>query len=347
MLFLSERYMHPNGQLPAYEWSFSDVNPPVHPFAVLSVYLIDQQRHDGAGDTAFLETAFARLKLNFNWWLEYKDPSGKGLFEGGFLGLDNIGVFDRSQALPTGGNLEQSDGTFWMVLYAQCMLRMALELSLTNPDAYEDDLLEYLEHFIKIAGGMDREGEFEDEMWDSEDGFFYDVLRHPDGHGTRLKVRSLVGLLPLCATNVIEQSQFEQLPHLKERCLALIEQHANTSRNVASPQTRGLKDRHLLSVVDEDKLRRMLTRMLDEDEFLSPYGIRSLSKHHEQTPYTFHWNDQEHTVGYLPAESDSGMFGGNSNWRGPIWIPANFLILRALAHFYAYYGDAFKIECPT
>ena len=347
MLFLSERYMHPNGQLPAYEWNFSDVNPPVHPFAVLSVYLIDQQRHNGVGDTEFLATAYERLKLNFNWWLEYKDPSGKGLFEGGFLGLDNIGVFDRSKALPTGGNLEQSDGTFWMVLYAQQMLRMALELSLSDPDRYEEDILGFLEHFIKIASAMDRHGEFEDEMWDTEDGFFYDVLRYPDGKGTRLKVRSLVGLLPLCANNIIEQSQLDQLPHIKERCLALIKDLESISQNVACPQTKGLEGRHLLSIVNEDKLRLMLTRMLDENEFLSPYGIRSLSKHHEKTPYTFHWDGEEHSVNYLPGESDTGMFGGNSNWRGPIWMPTNFLILRALANFYAYYGDAFKIECPT
>ncbi|MFQ3241725.1 MAG: hypothetical protein ACI9A1_001606 [Lentimonas sp.] len=346
MLFLSDRYMHPNGQLPAYEWNFSDVNPPVHPFAVLTVYMIDKTHQGGKGDTEFLEAAFKQLERNFQWWIDHKDPSGKGLFDGGFLGLDNIGVFDRSSALPTGGNLEQSDSTFWMVLYSQYMLRMAVEL--TNSDeAYEDQVVKYYDHFLKIASGMDRVGEFDDEMWDTEDGFFYDVLRYPDGHGTRLKVRSLVGLLPMCANSVIESDILEHLPHLQQRCREIYEQHAATAKNVACPQTKGINGRHLLAITDETKLRRMLSRMLDENEFLSPYGIRSLSKHHEAHPYTFDWEGRTHSVSYLPGESDSGMFGGNSNWRGPIWMPTNFLIIRALGNYYAYYGDDFKIECPT
>ena len=346
MLFMSDRYMHPNGQLPAYEWNFSDVNPPVHPFAVLTVYLIDKKHQGGTGDTEFLKAAFKQLELNFQWWLDHKDPSGKGLFDGGFLGLDNIGVFDRSSALPTGGNLEQSDSTFWMVLYSQYMLRMAAEL--TNSDErYEAQVLKYYDHFLKIASGMDRVGEFEDEMWDTEDGFFYDVLRYPDGHGTRLKVRSLVGLLPMCASSVIDSDILKHLPSLQQRCSEVYERHAATAQNVACPQTKGINDRNLLAITDETKLRKILSRMLDENEFLSPYGIRSLSKHHQEHPYTFHWEGQTHSVDYLPGESDTGMFGGNSNWRGPIWMPTNFLIIRALGNFYAYYGDSFKIECPT
>ncbi|CAA6677306.1 MULTISPECIES: MGH1-like glycoside hydrolase domain-containing protein [unclassified Lentimonas] len=346
MLFMSDRYMHPNGQLPAYEWNFSDVNPPVHPFAVLTVYMIDKQQHGGAGDTEFLEAAFKELERNFQWWVDHKDPSGKGLFDGGFLGLDNIGVFDRSSALPTGGKLEQSDSTFWMVLYSQYMLRMAIELT-NSSEHYEAQVLKYYDHFLRIASGMDRVGTFDDEMWDSVDGFFYDVLRYPDGHGTRLKVRSLVGLLPMCANSVIDSDILAHLPQLQQHCREVYERHAATAQNVACPQTEGINGRHLLAITDETKLRQILSRMLDENEFLSPYGIRSLSKHHQEHPYTFDWDGQTHSVSYLPGESDSGMFGGNSNWRGPIWMPTNFLIIRALSNFYAYYGDDFKIECPT
>ena len=346
MLFLSERYQHPDGQLPAYEWNFSDVNPPVHPFAVYSVYAIDKERRGDAGDLGFLKQAFDRLVLNFNWWVNKKDPSGKNAFEGGFLGLDNIGVFDRSSALPTGGNLEQSDGTAWMALYAQYMLRIAIELA-RHDGAYEEMALTFLDHFINIGAAMDRVVEGDDNMWDEEDGFFYDVLRFPDGSGTRLKVRSLVGLLPLCATSVIDADALEKLPRFKQRYEAIVRNKSELTGNIACPTEPGVRDRRLLAVLDDDKLWRVLARMLDENEFLGPYGIRSLSRYHAENPYSFHWNGQDYGVGYLPGESDSGMFGGNSNWRGPVWVPINVLILRALVNLYIYYGDDFKLECPT
>lgn len=347
LLFLNERYQHPDGQLPAYEWNFSDVNPPVHPFAVFSVYSIDKMRRDGKGDTAFLKTAFDQLSLNFNWWLQKKDPTGKNVFEGGFLGLDNIGVFDRSSALPTGGALEQSDGTAWMVLFAQFMVQIALELARDDASHYDDVALSYLDHFISIAGVMDRVGVNEDEMWDEEDAFFYDVLRFADGSGTRLKVRSLVGLLPMCASTVIDADLLDSLPHFKERYELLIDHKSDQVQNIACPDCLGVKGRRLLAVLDDEKLRRILSRMLDEKEFFGPYGIRSLSRFHAENPYSFSWNGTEYKVGYLPGESDSGMFGGNSNWRGPIWLPVNFLILRALRNLYSYYGDTFTVECPT
>ncbi len=346
LLFLDERYQHPDGQLPAYEWNFGDVNPPVHPFAVVSVYAIDRERAGGKGDLAFLKRAFDRLVLNFNWWVNKKDPSGKNAFEGGFLGLDNIGVFDRSSALPTGGNLEQSDGTAWMALYAQHMLRIAIELARHDP-SYEDMALRFLDHFIQIGAAMDRIGEHDDEMWDDEDGFFYDVLRFPDGSGTRLKVRSLVGLLPLCATSVIDAEALEKLQRFKERYESLVRNRSELAGNIACPAETGVEGRRLLAVLDEDKLRRVLARLLDENEFLGPYGIRSMSRHHAENPYSFHWNGEEYGVGYIPGESDSRMFGGNSNWRGPVWLPTNFLILRALVNLYVYYGDEFEVECPT
>ena len=346
LLFLEDRYMHPDGQLPAYEWNFSDVNPPVHPFAAYTMYLIDKEAQNDAGDIAFLQRAFDRLSLNFSWWVNKKDPMGKSVFEGGFLGLDNIGVFDRSKALPTGGYLEQSDGTAWMALYAQYMLRMAIELAQHDP-AYEEQALCYLDHFINIAGAMDRFGNNQDDMWDQEDGFYYDVLRFPDGRGTRLKARSLVGLLPMCATSVVDADDLDSLPRFKERWEALVSSKTDMTHNIACPAAPGTRGRRLLSVTDADKLYRILLRMLDENEFLGPFGIRSLSRYHADNPYTFYWHDQTYGVGYLPGESDSGMFGGNSNWRGPVWMPMNFLILRALLNLYAYYGDDFKVECPT
>ncbi|MDF7824308.1 hypothetical protein P4B35_09820 [Pontiellaceae bacterium B12227] len=347
MLFLSDRYQHPDGQLPAYEWNFSDVNPPVHPFAVFSVYSIEKARGGNGGDTAFLKLAFEKLALNFNWWLQKKDPTGKNVFEGGFLGLDNIGVFDRSKELPTGGALEQSDGTAWMVLFAQFMVQIALELARDDAERYDDEALTYLEHFISIAGMMDRPGINADEMWDEDDAFFYDVLRFPDGNGTRLKVRSMVGLLPLCASTVIDAELLDTLPHFKQRYESLIDRKGELVQNIACPDCLGVQGRRLLGVLDDEKIGRVLSRMLDESEFLSPHGIRSLSRFHADHPYTFHWNGEEHTVGYVPAESDSGLFGGNSNWRGPVWMPVNFLILRALRNLYTYYGDDFTVECPT
>ncbi len=345
-LFLEERYQHPNGQIPAYEWNFGDVNPPVHAWAVNAVYRTDKQRNEGRGDVGFLERAFEKLRRNFAWWDDYKDPTGRSVFEGGFLGLDNIGVFDRSAALPTGGRLEQSDATAWMALYAQNMLQIALELARHDP-AFEEAVLEYLDRFLSIASAMDRAGEDESEMWDEEDGFFYDVLCFPDGHATRIKVRSLVGLLPLCAATVFEADDLQKLPGLARRCEWLLEEKANLARNIAPPDRPGVDGRLLLAVCDDEKLRRLLSRLLDEGEFLGPYGIRSLSRFHAENPYVFHWEGQDYGVGYLPGESDSGMFGGNSNWRGPVWVPANILILRSLTRLYAYHGDGFRVECPT
>ncbi len=345
-LFLEDRYQHPNGQIPAYEWNFSDVNPPVHAWAVMSVYRIDKERNGGRGDTAFLEHAFEGLRRNFDWWDEYKDPTDKNVFEGGFLGLDNIGVFDRSAALPTGGRLEQSDGTAWMAFYAQNMLEIALELARQDA-SHEQDVLDFLDRFLSIAGAMDRACENESDMWDEEDGFFYDVLRFPDGTATRLRVRSLVGLMPLCAATLFEADDFEAFPRLKARCDRLVAEKADLARNISPPDRPGVEGRLLLAVCDDEKLRRILARLLDEDEFLGPYGIRSLSRYHAENPYVFHWEGESHSVGYRPGESDSAMFGGNSNWRGPVWVPYNYLILRALVRLYAYYGDDFRVECPT
>ncbi len=345
-LFLEDRYQHPNGQIPAYEWNFGDVNPPVHAWAVIRVYLLDKERSDGRGDIAFLKRAFEKLRRNFDWWVDYKDPTGRNVFEGGFLGLDNIGVFDRSAALPTGGRLEQSDGTAWMAFYAQNMLQIALELARHDP-AHEEDVLEYLDRFVSIAGAMDRAGENESDIWDEEDGFFYDVLCLPDGSATRLKVRSLVGLMPLCAATVFDPDDFEKLPRLRQRCDRLVAEKADLARNISPPDQPGLEGRLLLAVCGDEKLRRLLSRLLDESEFLGPYGIRSLSRFHAENPYVFHWEGEEYRVGYQPGESDSDMFGGNSNWRGPVWFPSNVLILRSLIRLYAYYGDDFQVECPT
>lgn len=343
-LFLEARYLHPSGQMPAYEWNFSDVNPPVHAWATYAVYQIDRESR-GQGDLAFLQSAFAGLERNFHWWETRKGPDGN-VYQGGFLGLDNIGVFDRSHALPTGGHLEQSDGTAWMTLYAQNMLQIALELSLHDLN-YQPKVIAYLDHFLAVAAAMHDIGSEHRDMWDEEDGFFYDVLRFPDGHSTRLRIRSLVGLLPLCAVTVIEQSTLQKLPQVAARFEALVRHKNHLTTDIFCPIKPGMAGRRLLAVLDEEKLRRVLARLLDEQEFLSPYGIRSLSKYHQAHPYHFHWQDQTFTVSYQPGESDSYMFGGNSNWRGPVWIPANILIIRALLSLYTYYGDDFQIECPT
>ncbi len=344
-LFLEDRYQHPNGQIPAYEWNFSDVNPPVHAWAVRAVYHIERERCDGQGDIEFLQTAFAKLEKNFQWWGERKGPDGN-VYQGGFLGLDNIGVFDRSAELPTGGYLEQSDGTAWMALYAQNMIQLSLELA-KHDKSYQAKVIKYLDNFLAIAAAMDKIGHNHDDMWDENDGFFYDVLRFPDGSATRLKVRSLVGLLPLCAATVIEAKTLAQLPEVAAHYQSLVDRKEHLTHNIACPVEPGVEGRRLLAIMDENKLRRVLARLLDEEEFLSPYGIRSLSKFHQQHPYHFHWQGQTHTVGYLPGESDSGMFGGNSNWRGPVWIPANILILRSLLYLYSYYGDDFRVAYPT
>jgi hypothetical protein len=344
-LMLKGSYLHPNGQMPAYEWNFSDVNPPVHAFATLFLHRTEVALR-GETDLDFLRETFNKLVLNFTWWVNRKDRFGKNVFEGGFLGLDNIGVFDRSAPLPTGGHLEQADGTAWMALFSQNMLELAIDLATQDP-IYEDMVAKFAEHFYYIAAGINRSGQ--DSMWDEADGFYYDLLRLPDGSATRLKVRSMVGLLPLCATTVIEKSQRECLPQamaLLFKRLGRIPELLETM-HPTGPGHYGVAERGLLALVNPDRLRRILTKMLDENEFLSAYGIRALSKFHEQHPYCFHVNGQEHRVDYLPAESNNGMFGGNSNWRGPIWMPVNVLILRALLNFHLYYGDHFKIECPT
>ena len=344
-LMLQQFFLHPTGQIPAYEWNFSDVNPPVHAWATIFLYRTEQALK-GEGDLEFLKRSFAKLMLNFGWWVNRKDRFGKNLFEGGFLGLDNIGVFDRSAPLPTGGSLEQADGTAWVSLFSQNMLEIAVELA-AHDSFYEDMALKFAEHFIWIARAMNQVGP--EGMWDEEDGFYYDVLRLPDGSASRLKVRSMVGLLPLCATSVIEPWQRERVPRvtelLRERLQRMPE--LRNSIHATGPGHMGYGDRGIAALVNEDRLRRILTRMLDENEFLSPHGIRALSRYHDEHPFVVHVGGQEYRVNYLPAESDTGMFGGNSNWRGPVWMPVNALLIRALLSFYLYYGDNFKIECPT
>ena len=344
-LMLQEFFIHPTGQIPAYEWNFSDVNPPVHAWATIFLYRTEQALH-GKGDIEFLKRSFAKLMLNFSWWINRKDRFGNNLFEGGFLGLDNIGVFDRSAALPTGGSLEQADGTAWVAMFSQNMLEIAIELAAHDP-FYQDMAMKFADHFLWIAHAMNQTGP--EGMWDEEDGFYYDVLRLPDGSARRLKVRSMVGLLPLCATTVIEPWQRERAPRtlkvLQERLQRMPE-----LRNSIHPTGighLGYAERGIAALVNPDRLRRILSRMLDENEFLSPYGIRALSRYHADHPYVVNVEGQEFRVSYLPAESDTGMFGGNSNWRGPIWMPVNALLIRALMSFYLYYGDNFKIECPT
>ncbi len=344
-LMLKEVYLHPSGQVPAYEWNFSDVNPPVHAWATNFLFLMEKQLR-GEGDLEFLKRMFNKLALNFTWWVNRKDRSGKNLFEGGFLGLDNIGVFDRSAPLPTGGHLEQADGTAWMALFCQNMLEIAVELATHDP-AYEELAIKFAEHFLWIGSAVNRVGA--QGMWDEEDGFYYDLLQLPDGQSTRLKVRSMVGLLPLCAVTVVEKYQREQVPRVVEHIFARMARMPElaTGIHATGPQHRGAADRGILALVNEQRLRRILTRMLDENEFFGPYGIRALSRFHANHPYSFWVHGQEFRVDYLPAESNSGMFGGNSNWRGPVWFPVNALIIRALLQYYSYYGDRFKIECPT
>jgi hypothetical protein len=346
MLMLREDYLHPNGQIPAYEWNFGDVNPPVHAWATWEIYILDRDRNEGKGDLNFLKYAFSKLLINFTWWVNRKDEGGNNVFEGGFLGLDNIGVFDRSSPLPTGGLLEQADGTAWMVFFSQRMLQIAVELAIHDP-LYEDLAIKFLEHTLWIAGAMDRIGDNQDELWDEEDGFYYDVLRLPDGTAVRLKVRSMVGLLPLMAVTVFPGDVFEKLPRFTERAHLFLKRHPELTQGIHLPSQPGFNGRLMLATVNETKLRRILSRMLDENEFLSDYGIRALSRHHLEHPYSFHHAGQEYTVQYLPGDSNTGMFGGNSNWRGPIWMPVNFLLVRALLMLYGYYGDDFTIEYPT
>jgi hypothetical protein len=346
LLMLRALYFHPNGQIPAYEWNFSDVNPPVHAWATLFLYKVE--RTLGRADPRFLERAFQALSLNFNWWVNRKDPSGRNVFAGGFLGLDNIGVFDRSAELPTGGSLEQADGTAWMAFYCQCMFEMALVLCEHDP-MYEEIAYKFLQHFVWIAYAMDRMGAQQENLWDDQDGFFYDVLRLPDGQATRLRVRSMVGLLPLCASAFLEAGSASHCPKL----LALIElfrkRNPELVARVAPTEGGfvGYKDRRLLSLLNKKKLEKLLGYLLDENEFLGPYGIRSLSRYHLDHPFAFSVREHEYKVQYLPAESNTGMFGGNSNWRGPVWMPVNVVILRGLLNLYAFFGDEFKVQCPT
>jgi hypothetical protein len=343
-LMLRERYMHPNGQIPAYEWNFGDVNPPVHAWATIFTYRLEKAQK-GEGDREWLKSSFQKLLLNFTWWVNRKDRNGRNVFEGGFLGLDNIGVFDRSAPLPTGGYLEQADGTAWMALFCQNMLEISAELALTDPD-YADMALKFCEHFLWIASSMSRLGG-DTGMWDEEDGFFYDVLRLPDGRAERLKVRSMVGLLPLCAATIFEGKLMAMYPEIADRFLWFLHSRPELVDAIHDPRRRGVTGRFLGAILDETKLRRVLEKMLDEGEFLSEFGIRSLSKYHQANPYVVHAGGQEYRVSYLPAESDSGMFGGNSNWRGPIWLPVNALIIRSLLAYHSFYGDGFTVECPT
>jgi hypothetical protein len=344
-IVLSGRYLHPNGQVPAYEWNFSDVNPPVHAWATLFLHRSEMARR-GEADLEFLKSAFGKLLVNFTWWVNRKDRFGKNVFEGGFLGLDNISVFDRSAPLPTGGYLEQADGTAWMSLFAQNMAELAIEIAGYDP-IYEDLVTKFIDHILWIAGAMNKPGP--DGMWDEEDGFYYDLIRLPDGSATRLKVRSMVGLLPLAASTVVEPWQRERIPRTVRFLQERIKQipHIMDSIHPTGTGHLGMGGRGIIALLNPDKLRRILTRMLDENEFLSPYGIRSISKYHKDHPYVISAGGHEFRVGYWPAESTSGLFGGNSNWRGPIWFPVNVVILRALLGFYMYYGDNFKVECPT
>ena len=344
-LLLNQTYVHPTGQIPAYEWNFSDVNPPVQAWAAIFLYRVEHLLN-GRADINFLKRVFGRLSANFGWWVNRKDRQGRSLFDGGFLGLDNIGVFDRSAPLPTGGYLEQADGTAWVALLCQNMLEIAAELAAEDP-TYEELATSFMSETLLIARAMNSLGPAG--MWDEDDGFYYDVLRLPDGGATRLKVRSMVGLLPLCATTVVEASQRERVPALTELMREKMRRMPELMESVHStgPGHFGVAERGIFALVNENRLRRILTRMLDEDEFLSSYGIRALSRHHADHPYVFSVHGEEYRVGYLPAESDTGMFGGNSNWRGPIWMPVNMLLIRGLLHYYLYHGDDFKIECPT
>jgi Mannosylglycerate hydrolase MGH1-like glycoside hydrolase domain len=343
-LMLRENYLHPNGQIPAYEWNFGDVNPPVHPWATIFTFRLEKAR-TGDGDIAWLERSFQKLLLNFTWWLNRKDRSGKNAFEGGFLGLDNIGVFDRSSPLPTGGYLEQADGTAWMALFSLNMLEIAVELAMHDP-TYADMVPKFTQHFVSIASATIHAGG-NIGMWDEEDGFFYDVLQLPNGQTQRLKVRSMVGLLPLCAVTIFEGEFRKKYPEVAQRFRGFLDARPELKTFIHDPTKPGCADRLLGAIMDETKLRRVLAKMLDENEFLSPYGIRALSRFHADHPYKFRVGDQEYSVAYLPGESDTGMFGGNSNWRGPIWMPVNALIIRALLQYYAYYGNEFTVECPT
>jgi hypothetical protein len=345
ILLLREWYQHPNGQLPAYEWAFSDVNPPVHAWAAWRVYKIEKRRR-GSADRGFLQRVFHKLLLNFTWWVNRKDPDGRNVFEGGFLGLDNIGVFDRSRPLPTGGHIEQSDGTSWMGMYCLDMLAIAMELAREDP-AYEDVASKFFEHFVYITQAMNNRGGHGISLWDEKDGFYYDVLHLPNDQHDFMKVRSAVGLSPLFAVEVLEPEAVDALPGFKRRMQWFLDNIPNVPHHIEMSQTSASGIRRQLSLVSRRKLISILRYMLDENEFLSPHGIRSISKFHARNPYVLTIDNQEYRVGYDPAESTSGLFGGNSNWRGPVWFPLNFLIIESLQRFHYYYGDSLRVECPT
>jgi hypothetical protein len=345
VLMLREWYMHPNGQIPAYEWAFGDVNPPVHAWATYQVYLIDKARNGGAGDTQFLERVFHKLLLNFTWWVNRKDPEGMNVFQGGFLGLDNIGVFDRSSMLPTGGHIEQSDGTSWMAMYSLDMLAISLELAAGDP-TYQDVASKFWEHFIYIARAMNNLGDDGLCLWNKEDGFFYDVLHLPDGSRVPLRVRSMVGLIPLYAVQIMEPDLLDSMPGFKMRLEWFIENRKDLTEHMACMKTAGNKERRLFSIADREQLQRILEVMLDENEFFSPHGIRALSRYHKDHPYMLDVAGVNHQVDYEPGESTTGLFGGNSNWRGPVWFPVNYLLVQALRRFHEYYHDTMRVECP-
>jgi hypothetical protein len=344
ILMLREWYMHPNGQIPAYEWAFGDVNPPVHAWAAWRVYKIEKKRR-GIGDRVFLERVFHKLLLNFTWWVNRKDAEGKNIFQGGFLGLDNIGVFDRSAPLPTGGHIEQSDATSWMGMYCLNMLSIALELARDNR-AYEDVASKFFEHFVYICRAMNNIGGEKIELWNREDGFFYDVLHLPDGHTCPLKVRSLVGLIPLFAVETLDSELIDKLPRFKHRMQWFIENRSDFSAHVETHSQDG-EVRRFLSLVNPTRLKSVLRYMLDEEEFLSPYGIRALSRYHKDHPYVLSISGSNYRVDYEPAESSTGLFGGNSNWRGPIWFPVNYLLIESLQKFYYFLGNEYKVEYPV
>ena len=346
-LFTREWYMHPNGQIPAYEWNFGDVNPPVHAWSTFRTFKIERKMY-GREDLDFLERVFQKLLLNFTWWVNRKDSDGNNIFEGGFLGLDNIGLFNRSDPLPTGGVLEQADSTGWMAFYCLGMLNMSLELA-KHRRIYEDIASKFFEHFLLISDAMRyRKGGEEKPLWNDEDGFYYDAISWGGPWSHQMPVRSLVGLIPLFATLTLEPEVINKFPDFRKRLDWLVDnRHEIVERNIASIKRRGKGDRLLLSLVNEDRLKRILSRMLDEDEFLSEYGIRSLSRYHKDRPYSMNVNGQHFEVKYLPGDSDSGLFGGNSNWRGPIWIAVNFLLIESLLRFHLFYGESLQVECPT
>jgi hypothetical protein len=351
ILLTREWYMHPNGQLPAYEWAFGDVNPPVHAWATWRVFQMDRKqrratRATDPGDLAFLERVFHKLMLNFTWWVNRKDAQGRNIFQGGFLGLDNIGVFDRSAPLPTGGFINQADGTSWMAMYSLNLMRIALELAKHNK-VYEDIATKFFEHFLHIAEAMNNIGDEGIGLWDDKDEFYYDVLNLPNGQMEPLKVRSMVGLIPLFAVEVLDSELLDELPEFTGRLKWFLNYRPDLAKLVSRWQEPGMKQRHLLSLLRGHRMKCLLRRMLDETEFLSEFGVRAISRHHLEHPYEFRANGNTMNVSYQPAESNSGLFGGNSNWRGPIWMPVNYLLIESLQKFHHYYGDDFKVECPT